>query len=402
VRRGGGALLLGVVALVGAAAFGSRALGVVGVGLVLAGGLGRGWVVLVRSQVRAAAEADPTPATEGDDVRLTFAIRRDSRIPVGAAAVHARLGRLGQVRCRLRGHGAILRGEIALGRPPRGRFRVSETVLELGDPLGLETVTLPLELPTAVVVQPRLVELETLFSDAGRMGSDGRRLLLRRHAGFDFHSVRGYEQGESLRRVHWPSTARRGQLMVKELEESPHDAVVVLLDCDPAGAAGTPPESSFDTAVRAAGSVLRAYSTRGRRAALVSTGLDCAVVAVRSLAGDFAAAVTALAAAEPDAPHPLDRVLARAGGPAALAGELVVVTAVLEARALDRLLAAASRQVVSVIWVDAPSFAGRPTRAPVGVLRLAAAGVPVAAVRRGDDLRAALSIPRAAEARAHA
>jgi uncharacterized protein (DUF58 family) len=226
-------------------------------------------------------------------------------------------------------------------------------------------------------------------------------VLLRRSAGFDFHSVRGYEQGESLRRVHWPSTARRGELMVKELEESPQDAVVVLLDCDPAGAAGTSPSSSFDAAVRAAGSVLRAHSRRGRKAALVTTGMEAAVVPVRSLAGDFAAAVAVLAAAEPDAPHPLDRTLSRTGHPVALAGELAVITAVLETRTLDRLLALGSRQALSVVWVDAPSFAGRATRVPAAVLRLIAVGIPVAVVRSGDDLGAALSAPEA-KARAHA
>jgi uncharacterized protein (DUF58 family) len=187
--------------------------------------------------------------------------------------------------------------------------------------------------------------------------------------------------------------------MVKELEEAPHDAVAVLLDCDPAGAAGTPPDSSFDAAVRAAGSVLRSYSLRGRRATLVTTGTGGAAVGIGSLASDFGAVLTALAAAEPDAPHPLDHMLGRARSPVSLAGELVVVTGVLEVRAVDRLLEAASRRIVSVVWIDAPSFAGRPTRAPAGALRVAAAGVPVAVVRRGDDLRAALSA-RTVEARA--
>ena len=44
--------------------------------------------------------------------------------------------------------------------------------------------------------------VDGLFSDAGRAAGDGRKILLRRTAGFDFHSVREYEQGESLRRVH--------------------------------------------------------------------------------------------------------------------------------------------------------------------------------------------------------
>lgn len=401
MRLGGGALLLGGIALAAAAAFGSRALGVAGIGLVLAGVLGRTWVVLARSRTWAVVRVHPTPATEGDAVRLEVEVHRESRVPVGSGVLRVRIGRLGEVACRLGRRRRVASGDISLGRPPRGRFALSEAVVELGDPMGLESVALPLDLRAAVVVQPRLVELQTLFSDAGRLGRDGRRLLLRRHTGYDFHSVRGYEPGESLRRVHWPTTARRGELMVRELEEAPHDAVAVLLDCDPAGAAGTPPGSSFDEAVRAAGSVLRAYSARGRRATLVTTGRDAATVGIGSPVNDFGAVLAALSAAEPDAPHPLDRTLGWGRGVVGLAAELVIVTGVLEVRAVDRLLEAASKRVVSVIWVDAPSFAGRPTRAPAGVLRLTAAGVPVAVVRRGDDLRVALAAPWA-EGRAHA
>jgi uncharacterized protein (DUF58 family) len=182
--------------------------------------------------------------------------------------------------------------------------------------------------------------------------------------------------------------------MVKELEDPPRDAVVVLLDCDPAGASGEPPDSSFDAAVRAAGSVLRVYVSRGRRATLVTTGREGAIVQVSSLEGDFRAALGALAAVEPDAVHGLVRSLGRGQTPAARAGELVVVTATLEPGAVEALLGAAMRRLVSVVWIDAPSYAGRPTRAVPGLLRLSAAGIAVAVVRRGDDLAAALDFPR--------
>ena len=58
----------------------------------------------------------------------------------------------------------------------------------------------------------------------------GAACLLQRPSGFDLHSVRDYVEGDSLRKVHWRSTARRGQLMVKELEDSPRDDVAVVLD----------------------------------------------------------------------------------------------------------------------------------------------------------------------------
>ena len=392
--RPGGALLLGLAALLGALAFGSRTLGVVAIGFLLAGAAARGWAALARSHVSARLTVDPSPAVEGDDVRVAIATLRTSRVPVGSTTVLARFGRLGTIECRLNGRGRDATGELSLGRLPRGRFPVTDTTLELGDPLGLETVSISLATPTAVVVHPKIVELAALFSDSGRLGVDGRRLLLHRPAGFDLHSVREYEQGESLRRVHWPTTARRGRLMVKELEESHRDAVAVLLDCDPAGAAGRPPESSFDAAVRATGSLLRAHAARGRRTALVTTGVHATTLSVGSLSGDFGAALATLAAVEPDAPHPLERTLAQATGPSEQAGELVVVTGALSHRSVDRLLEAAGRRLVAVVWIDAPSWHGHPTRVHPGALRLAAAGIPVAKLRRGDDLAAVLDPPR--------
>jgi hypothetical protein len=95
-------------------------------------------------------------------------------------------------------------------------------------------------------------------------------------------------------------------------------------------------------------------------------------------------------------------VLADERSPAARAPELVVVSAALDEAAVDRLVGlAARRRRISAVWVDAGSFAGRPrTAAEPALLRLAAAGVPVAVVRRGEDLRAALGgeLPRRASA----
>jgi uncharacterized protein (DUF58 family) len=402
LNRFGGALLLGVGVTVAAIVFGSRPLGVAGVGLLLAASAARIWAGLVRGPLAVSYAAAPETATEGDVVRLRIEARLRSRVPVGSITARATLGSLGAHEWRLRRRGRNASGVLTLGRLPRGRFEVSESSVALADHLGLETVTVPVSAPgAAIVVRPRLVELDALFSDAGRHGGDGRRLLLRRPTGFDFHSVREYEQGESLRRVHWPTTARRGQLMVKELEDAPRDAVVVLLDCDPAGAVGAPPDASFECAVRAAGSVLRAYAARGRKATLVTTSRAPAVVQVCSLEGDFSAALGALAAVEADAPCGLAASLGRGSTPAARAGELVVVTATNDPHAFDAVLGAGSRRLVSIVWVDAPSYAGRPTRATPGLLRLAAAGLSLAVVRQGDDLAAALDRPRH-EAVAHA
>jgi uncharacterized protein (DUF58 family) len=395
VSRLGSALGLGLGITAAALVFGSRPLGVAGVGLLIAAGGAGVWAGLVRGRVTVEYDVEPMPATEGERVVLRVGARRASRVPVGSFVVQGSLGRLGAFECRLGGHGRSAVGEIDLGKVPRGSFWISDARVVLGDYLGLETVSIPVDSAAAgVVVHPRVVDLRSLFSDAGRLAGDGRRLVLRRTSGFDFHSVREYERGESLRRVHWPSTARRGQLMVKELEDDIRDALVVLLDCDEDGMAGTPPDSSFDSAVRAAASVVKFHAARGRSVALATTGADPALVRVRSLEGEFRAVLDALARAEPDGHHDLTGSLVRGRSSAAQAAELVVVTAILEPRAVDALLGAAVRQRVSVIWIDASSFVGRPTRAAPGPLRLAASGVPTAVVRAGDDLATVLDQAR--------
>ena len=82
--------------------------------------------------------------------------------------------------------------------------------------------------------------------------------------------------------------------------------------------------------------------------------------------------------------------------------ELVVVTSRIEPGLVNRLLERAlTRRAVALVHVDAASFAGRPRRPEPALLRLQAAGVPVAVVRQGEDLAAALEGTRAGEV-AHA
>jgi uncharacterized protein (DUF58 family) len=269
-----------------------------------------------------------------------------------------------------------------------------EAILE--DPFGLERVEMKLPAGESLLVYPRLVELDALFSDSGASALEGRRLLLRRPTGFDLHSVRDYQQGESLRRVHWPTTAKRGHLMVKELEDAPRDETAVLLDADAGVVAGMPPESSFELQVRAAGSILRAHASRGRRAALIVNSAGRTYQRVHSFDGDWHRALEVLAGVEPDGPMPVAAMLADEGGPAGRALELTVVTASLSPRLVDRLLQRTmNRHSATLVYVEPASFAdSAPTSLDPGVaglvFRLQRGGVPVAVLRRGDDLAAKL------------
>jgi hypothetical protein len=177
----------------------------------------------------------------------------------------------------------------------------------------------------------------------------------------------------------------------------------VLLDASAGSVGGTPPDSSFDVQVRAAGSILRTHVRRGRRAVLVVNGAERAAQAVHGEDADWRRALGMLAAAEPNGRTPPSALLAEDASAAARALELVVVTAQLPPPLVERLVQRAlNRRGVSLIYVDAPSFAGssEPTRDPA-LLRLQGAGIAVAVLRRGDNLRSALG-PRPVAEVAHA
>ena len=182
--------------------------------------------------------------------------------------------------------------------------------------------------------------------------------------------------------------------MVKELEDAPRDEVVVVVDAEAGHGAGPRGDSSFDAQIRAGGSILWAHARRGRHVRIIvtsQTGPDA--LSIRTYERDWPRALELLAAAEQDGRRPVEAVLGDQAGAATHARDLAVVTASLRPALVEALIArAAARQQVSVVHVDAPSYAGRRKSlgADADVLRLTNAGISVAVLRRGDSLEAVL------------
>ena len=390
--RGRLALVLGVVTYFAAWAFGSQVLYPVALGLPLAVLLAWLWTALANRPLELRRELPGGERLEGDDVEIEVRLASQRRLVPARWTLRERIGRLGERSTVL---GADGHARYRLRQLPRGRYTFEGSIAAIEDPFGLERVEQPLDAPGALLVYPRLVELDRLFSEGGTRAHDGRRLLLRRPSGFDLHSVREYEHGDSLRKVHWRSTARRAQLMVKELEDAPRDEVAVVLDADPDAVVG----GSFDLQVRAAGSLLLSHVRRGRRAVLAINGSEPEQHAVRSAEGDWRSALDLLAAVEPEPGPPLAALLVDESSPVARSLELALVTASLPPRLVERLAERAlASGSVSVVFVDASSFNGAAPAPRPELLRLQAAGVAVVVLRDGDDLAERLAPARAPEA----
>jgi uncharacterized protein (DUF58 family) len=356
------------------------------------------WVRLIAKPVRLRRAIRGGNHVAGEDVPVTVELDVEGRVTPRNLAIVETVERHGSREVELvRRAGTRLRGDYVIDRVPRGRFPFLPAQITIEDPFGLERRDVELEAPGALLVYPRLVHLDTLFSETGSRVQEGRRLLMRRPSGFDLHSVRDYVEGESLRRVHWPTTAKRGRLMVKDLEDSPRDEALVILDADAAHVTGEGVDSSFEVVVAAAGSILHAHGGRGRRAALLLNALVPRYQPVHTLDGDWELALELLASVKPDGKNGVAAMLVDGAGAPSKALELCVVTSGLSSRLTDRLLQrSVTRRGTSVVYVDAVSFGPRPPDGPpadakVQLARLSHAGIAVCVIRRGDDLAACLT-----------
>jgi uncharacterized protein (DUF58 family) len=371
------------VALLGSWLFGSPPLAPVGIALLVAGTGALAWRRLAARSVGLERRLGAARLVEGDELvvalRLTGRGRR-----WGRAVAHETVGGLGELRVPLvRG-----RGELRVPGVPRGRREVGPARVVLEDPLGLERAEAVAPSAGAVVVRPRVEVLESVFTDGGADGFGGLRARLRRPAGTELHSVRDYREGEPLRLVHWPTTARRGELTVLDLQDAPRDQVVVVLDGDPRGVAGAAGRTSFDEAVRVVASLVRASAARRRPVAVAGAGHGAEILCVTDLGVSWETLLDVLASVDPDEHRALSALLADPRLGPTRSAELVLVTC--RPEALD-VPAVRARPPGAVVLIDAPTYAGAaPSPAAAPLLRLSGEGTPVAVVRAGLDLATAL------------
>ncbi|MGW3492736.1 DUF58 domain-containing protein [Streptomyces sp. NPDC001020] len=145
----------------------------------------------------------------------------------------------------------------------RGRYPLGPLQLRLTDPFGMCELTRSFSAYDTLTVIPRVEPLPPvrLAGEAKGYG-DGRQRSLAL-AGEDDVIPRGYRHGDDLRRVHWRSTARYGELMVRREEQPQRARCTVLLDTRGIAFQGAGPDSAFEWAVAGAASTLVHMLERG-------------------------------------------------------------------------------------------------------------------------------------------
>lgn len=225
----------------------------------------------------------------------------------------------------------------------RGRHRLGPLAVAQADPLGLTQRRALVGGEAELVALPRLVRLDGLPAAGAMAVSEGAARHRSAAHGHDDVTVREYREGDELRRVHWPATARTGEVMVRQEDLPSRRSATVVLDPRPDRHLGSGAVGTFEWAVSAAASVATHLAGRG-------FDVDLVVDDPADGPGTPETIVDRLTLLQPHGAR-LPELVRRASGPRSDTGLVVLVGGLVDAddiRALQP-LATAGRRAVALL-----------------------------------------------------
>jgi uncharacterized protein (DUF58 family) len=287
----------------------------------------------------------------GDKLQITYTLRNTSRVPKPWLEIHNPTTLPGGLPGR-----AISLGSRAerswLVRAPllrRGHFRVEPLQIRTGDPFGFFEASASVGQGVAVVVYPRIEKLPLwrlpAASIEGSHAAPERTLQTSPLA----TAVRPYAPGDAFNRIHWKSTARHGEIQVKEFELEQTADAWIFLDLERAVQGGRGEDSTVEMAVRAAASIAAKALLENRAVGLTVNGHRQAIVPVDRGNRQHLKIMQLLAAVEGDGATPLVECLVTGAGRLRRGMTAIVITASTDGSWVRPIAALRTRGIGSVV-----------------------------------------------------
>ncbi len=268
----------------------------------------------------------------------------------------------------------------------RGRYRLGPITLRAGDPFGLFERRHVAGKPATVVVYPATAPLPAFPLPGGALLGGANRRLRTDQVTPNAAGVREYVPGDAYSRIHWPSTARTGRLMVKEFEPDPIADLWITLDMQAAVHAGKGQQSTEEYAVHAAASIARYFLTAGWAVGLLSLAEQHHDLPPERGDRQLIKLLEELAVIRANGRVPLGELLVSEGVRFGRRATVIVITPSVDTVWVAALRSFAERGVRSLaVLVDGSSFGGQHEASEL-LVPLLTAGVSAYVYRRGDNL----------------
>jgi len=293
----------------------------------------------------------------------------------------------------------------------RGAYRLGPTTIQSGDPFGIFVKSRSVAGNQELLVLPYVVDLRNFPAPVGQF--PGGKAILRRATDVtpQAASVREYAPGDGLRSIHWPTSARRDRLMVKEFEQDPQADVWIFLDAHKDVHARKPeknvheridklwrlwkddetkvqmPVDTFEYGVSAAGSIASFYLKQGRTVGMVCASDVVTVISPERGERQLNKILENLAFLESNGALPLIGLVEAEAPQLPRASTVVLISPSADPTievAIDSLLMRSMKPIL--VHLDAETFGGMPGGAEFAA-QIRKRGIPVQLVQNNAPLQ---------------
>jgi uncharacterized protein (DUF58 family) len=294
----------------------------------------------------------------------------------------------------------------------RGAFSLGPTTIASGDPFGLFPVKQTFPAADNLLVLPLIVPIDRFYSPLGLLPG-GKAIRRKAHEVTPHASgLRDYVPGDPLKRIHWPSAARRDKLMVKEFEQDPQAEVWIFLDAQRAAQAAQPepekgawqdwvfsrrpeltlPPSTLEYGVSIAASLAHYFIVQRRAVGFVTGGPVYTVIPAERSERQEGKVIETLAFVSGEGELPLASLVDLQSPQMPFGSSALLITSsvdennvILAAELLQR------RNLYPIVILLMAETFGGPSGAETLAGKLAARNVPVCRVQNGANLHETLS-----------
>ncbi len=272
----------------------------------------------------------------------------------------------------------------------RGLFNMGPPTVATGDPFGLFRLTRTFGYRQRILVYPRAVELPNFYVPAANLPGEGRFRRRTHYVTPSASGVRQYQYGDSFNRIHWPTTVRTNELMVKLFELDPASDIWVVLDLEKKVHVGSGDDSTEEYAVKIAASVARYFLMANRSVGYLGLGSTFDLEEPDRGPRHYMRILEHLALASAEGESPLADLLAASARRFGRHTTVVVVTPSTDESWVLTLQSLAHRGVKVAAILLEPSTFGAADNSLLVFGSLAAGDIYTYLVKRSDDLMQAL------------
>lgn len=272
----------------------------------------------------------------------------------------------------------------------RGLYSVGPVHVTVSDPFGFYTYTKTFGRRETILVYPQAIELPNFYVPPANLPGEGRFRRRTHYVTPNAAGVRPYEYGDSFNRIHWRSTARTGQLMVKLFELDPTSDIWVILDLERNVHVGEGDDSTEEYSVKIAASVARYFIMANRSVGYIDFGRKLTIEEPERGANQYTRILEDLALANAVGDVPLAHLLNEEGRRFGRHTTIVVITPSTDESWVTSLQALTQRGVrAAVILLEASTF-GHAEDSLLVFGALTASDIYTYLVKRSDNLVTAL------------